>query len=44
MNEITASLKIPSEEHNDESGDTIEIGCCLIVDGGWLDSVFMYFI
>ena len=43
MHEIAASLKIPSEEYNDESGDTIEIGSCLIVDGGWLDSVFTYF-
>ena len=41
---ITASLKNSSEEDNDESRDSIEIGSCLIRDGGWLDSVFMYFI
>ena len=41
---ITESLKISSEEDNDECQDSIEIGsCCLIINGGWLDSVFMYF-
>ena len=41
---VTESLKISSEEDNDESQDSIESGSCLMIDGGWLDSVFMYFI
>ena len=40
---ITESLKISFEEDN-ESRDSIEIGTCLMIDGGWLDSMFMYFI
>ena len=32
----TESLKISSEEDNDESQDSIESGSCLIIDGGWL--------
>ena len=41
---VRKSLKISSEEDNLESRDLIEIGSCLIVDGGWLDSIFVYFI
>ena len=41
---IKESLKISSEEDNDESQDSIESGSCLIIDGGWLDSIFRYFI
>ena len=41
---VTDYLKISSEEDNNESRDSIESGSCLITDGGWLDSVFMYFI
>ena len=41
---VTESLKISSEEDNNESRDSIESGSCLMIDGGWLDSVFMYFI
>ena len=33
---ITESLKISSEEDNDESRDSIEIGSCLITDVGLL--------
>ena len=40
---VTELLKIFSEENNDESWDLIESGSCLMIDGGWLDSVFMYF-
>ena len=40
---ITESLKISSEEDN-ESRDSIESGSCLMIDGGWLDSMFIYFI
>ena len=42
--DLTASLKISSEEDDDESRDLIEIGSCFFIDGGCLDSVFMYFI
>ena len=41
---ITESLKISSEEGNDESQDLMESGSCLMIDGGWLDSMFIYFI
>ena len=41
---ITESLKISSEEDNDESRDSMESGSCLMIDGGWLDSMFIYFI
>ena len=41
---VTESLKISSEEDNDGSLDAIESGSCLMIDGGWLDSMFMYFI
>ena len=41
---ITESLKIYSEEDNGESRDSMESGSCLMIDGGWLDSMFMYFI
>ena len=41
---VTESLKISSEEDNDESRDSIESLSCLMIDGGWLDSIFMYFI
>ena len=41
---VTESLKISSEEDNDESRDSIESGSCLMIDGGWLESMFMYFI
>ena len=33
---ITESLKISSEEDNDESRDLMESGSCLMIDGGWL--------
>ena len=33
----TESLKIFSEEDNDESRDSTESGSCLMIDGGWLD-------
>ena len=35
---ITESLKIFSEENNDESRDSVESGSYLMIDGGWLDS------
>ena len=41
---ITESLKISSEEDNDESRDSIESGSCLMIDGRWLDSMLRYFI
>ena len=41
---VTESLKISSEEDNDESQDSIESRSCLMIDGGWLESVFMYYI
>ena len=41
--EVTQSLKIFSEDDNNESRRKI-IRSCLIIDGLWLDSVFMYFI
>ena len=41
---ITESLKISSEEDNDESRDSMESVSCLMIDGGWLDSMFIYFI
>ena len=41
---ITESLKISLKEDNDESRDSMESGSCLIIDGGWLDSIFIYFI
>ena len=41
---VTESLKIFSENDNDESRDSIESGSCLMINGGWLDSMFMYFI
>ena len=41
---ITESLKISSEEDNDESWDSMESGSCLMIDGGWLDSMFIYFV
>ena len=41
---VTESLKISHNEDNDESWDSIDTGCCLIIDGGLLDSVFMFFI
>ena len=41
---ITESLKISSEEDNDESRDSIESRICLMIDGGWLDLMFIYFI
>ena len=31
---VTESLKISSEEDNDKSQDSIEIECCLMIDGG----------
>ena len=42
--EITESLKISSEEDTWESRDSIESGSSLMTDGGWLDSMFIYFI
>ena len=42
--QVKESLKISSEKNNDKSRDWIEIGSCLIIKGGWLDTVFMYFI
>ena len=42
--EITESLKISSEEDTWESRDSIESGSSLMIDGGWLDSMFIYFI
>ena len=41
---IRKSLKISSEEDNDENQDSIESGSCLTIDGGCLNSVFIYFI
>ena len=41
---VTESLKISSEEDNNESRHSIESGSCLMINGGWLDSVFMYYI
>ena len=41
---VAESLKISSEEDNDESQDLIRSGSYLMIDGGWLDSMFMYFI
>ena len=41
---ITESLKISSEEDNDESRDSMESGSCLMIGGGWLDSMFIYLI
>ena len=41
---ITEAWKISSVEDNDESRDSIESGSCLMIDGGWLDSMFIYFI
>ena len=41
---ITESSKISSEEDNYESRDSIENGSCLMINGGWLDSMFIYFI
>ena len=41
---LTESLKISSEEDNDENWDSVESRICLMIDVGWLDSVFMYFI
>ena len=41
---VTESLKISSEEDNDESRDSIESVSYLMIDDGWLDSIFMYFI
>ena len=41
---ITESLKISSDEDNDEGQDLMESESCLMVDGGWLDSMFIYFI
>ena len=41
---VKESLKISSEEDNDESQDSIESESCLIIDGGWLNSIFRYFI
>ena len=41
---VTQTLKISSEEDNNESRDSIESGSYMMIDGGWLDSVFMYFI
>ena len=41
---VTESLKISPDEDNDESWDLIEVGGCLIIDGGLLDSVFMYLV
>ena len=38
----TESLMISSEEVNDESRDSIESGSCLMIDGGWLDSMLIY--
>ena len=31
---------ISSEEDNDESRDLIKSRSCLMIDGGWLDSIF----
>ena len=42
--EITESLKISFEENNNESRDSMESGSCLMIDGGWVDSMFIYFI
>ena len=42
--EITESVKISSEEDNGESRDSLESGSCLMIDGGWLGLMFMYFI
>ena len=41
---VTETLKISSEEDNNESRDSIDSGSCLMIDGGWLDSRFMYLI
>ena len=40
---VTDWLKIFSEEDN-ESQDSIDNGTCLMIDGEWLDSVFLYFV
>ena len=40
---ITESLKISSKEDNDESRDWIESGSCLMIDGGWLELMFLNF-
>ena len=42
--EVTETLKISSEKDNNESRDSIDSGSCLMIDGGWLDSMFMYLI
>ena len=41
---VTESLEISSEEDNDECRDSIESVSYLMIDDGWLDSIFMYFI
>ena len=41
---ITKSLKISSEKDNDENQGSMESGSCLMIDGGWLDPMFIYFI
>ena len=41
---VTESLKISSEEDNDESRDLMQSGSCLMINGGLLDSMFIYFI
>ena len=41
---VTEPLKISSEQDNGENRDQLESGSCLMINGGWLDSMFMYFI
>ena len=41
---VTESFKNYFDEDNVEIRDSIESKSCLMIDGGWLDSVFMYFI
>ena len=38
---VIESLKISSKENNDESRDLIESGGCLMINGGWLESISM---
>ena len=38
------TTKISSEEDNVESRDLMESGSYLMIDGGWLDSMFIYFV
>ena len=41
---VTESLKISSEEDNYESRDLMQSRSCLMINGGLLDSMFIYFI